>query len=588
MSQSPSSAAEPTLQPDLARCGVFAGRAWLAWVVGVLLMLPGFLPYVHHLTHVPEGSLATAYLAGDSPYYLGNARAQFEDGFSPLYALRFTPDPSTPRVYFQPETLFFGMIVKLSGERLLLSYLIFWFVGATLMARAAIALYERVVGLGTKAHWAGLVLFFWGGGLYLISGAIRGAVTGTGLAEVWHFDPFEGWWFINLGRNFVIPHETYIHAFFFTTIILVMDRKWLWALGMACVTSWAHPFTGIQMLLILGAWFFVERVIVKRPEPSWKWAGGLAVLIAIHLGYHKVLLPWISHDHYVIMQQWSVAWVFRLSSQALGFALVLALVGATVAWVRPWREVIGDPAQRLLIVWFLVTLGLVNHELFIKPVQPLHFTRGYDWIPLFLLGAPALIAGITWLTRPSRQVWGTVAAGVLGVFFMLDNIGWLADPWLYQAVGKPESTLVGTIYKPKNVEALLQRLKEPDAQGSLFINMDQGSPLGYLVASETYLRSWLSHPHCTPYFEARNAMSVEFYNSGKCPPEWDERRLLIAYGPRDRDFIVQSLEQNRMVPPYLVGMGAKVFYVNDQYVVFVVEPKVAVTGGGVLGPAGAP
>jgi hypothetical protein len=544
-------------QTTLLRRGSWS-RFWLLWLLALVLMLPAFSPYLYHFAQADLDRIPTGYLATDYPYYMANARAHFEDGFSPLYALRNSPDPDTPKVYFQPQTFLLALIYKTTGGQILLSYALFWFVGALLFSRTAIALYERLIGLTSPAHWVGLLLFFWGGGLYTLAGLARIGLSGAGWSELFHFDPFGGWWFINMGRNLVLPLETYIHAIFFLTILLLIDRKWVWAMFAALVGSWAHPFSGVQLLLIVNTWLFVEKYIAKSPEPAWKQVWPAPVLLAMHLGYHKLLLPTISHDHYVLMEQWSISWTFSFVSQLLGYALVLAMVFMTVRKYRPVRQVLADPAQRLLIVWFFVTLGLVNHELFIRPVQPLHFTRGYDWTPLFLLGAPALVALIGWLLARERRPWGPPVCVVFCLFFTLDNIAWLADPW----INKSSKVMHTAIYKTRAMQELIDRFKQPDVRDGLFVNLDFNSPVGYLITSETYVRTWTSHPACTPYFHSRIEMAEEFYATGRYPPEWDNRRLFLCFGPADRT----------VFPPFLRSMGATLFYRNDSYTVFVVEP----------------
>src|SRR6266704_3622578 len=54
------------------------------------------------------------------------------------------------------------------------------------------------------------------------------------------------------------------------------------------------------------------------------------------------------------------------------------------------KEFFRIPRNRLLAIWALVAFILANHEFAIRPIQPLHFDRGYIWIPLFLMGARSL------------------------------------------------------------------------------------------------------------------------------------------------------------------------------------------------------
>lgn len=520
-------------------------------------MLPSTLPYLQHYLATPADSLPTGYLATDFPYYIGNARAHFEDGFSPTYGLRFSPNPDTPKVYFQPQTLLLGIILKTVGDRSSLAMMIFWFIGAVIFARVALALYERFVGLHSKAHWLGLLLFFWGGGLYVLAGMARIALGMSDPAEagpLFHFDPFSGWWFINLGRNLIIPHETYIHAFFFGTIIAIFDKRWVLAAFLAFITGISHPFTGVQLLLILASWAALETILLKSKEPGWLWSLAILGILALDLGYFLVFLPHASFEQKVVQKQFEGPWNFSFIGQLLGYALVLVMLIATFIWHQSPRQMWANPVKRLLIVWFLVTFALCNHELIIAPKQPLHFTRGYDWVPLFLLGSPALIAWLTWLLTPSRRVVGGILACALSALFLLDNAAWLTIGWT--------SPYIGTaIYKPKALDDVIRRLKEPDAKGALVLNLTKTWD-GYLIVCETDQRVWATHPHLTPFFVDRRTQLQDYYEQGVFQGEWKNRKLLILFGPKDRE----------VFPPFLRNIGAELFYRNDGYTIFIAQP----------------
>jgi hypothetical protein len=532
----------------------FKSRPWLAWLLALALMLPGMLPYLQHYLATPPDAYPTGYLATDYPYYIGNARGHFEDGFSLTYGLRFSPNPDTPKIYFQPQTLLLGLILKAVGDRSSLAMMIFLLLGGILFSRVAIALYERFIGLHSRAHWVGLILFFWGGGLYVIAGLIRMA-AGAPPTELFHFDPFDGWWFINLGRNLVIPHETYIHALFLGTIVAIFDKRWVLAAFLALLTGMSHPFSGVQLLLILCAWCFLEFVILRSKEPTWRWCLAILAILTLDLGYYLVFLPKMSLDAQAVQAQMHGAWNFPFVGQLLGYALVLTMVGATLLWYQSPKEIWSHPARRLLIVWFLVTLGLCNHEFFIAPRQPLHFTRGYDWIPLFILGSPALIAWLTWLLTPSRRLIGAIGVTALSCIFLLDNAAWLTIGWT--------SPYIGTrIYKSKSMAQVIDRLKEPDLEGCLVLNLTLGWE-GYLIACETDQRVWASHPHITPFFVDRRQHLRDYYERGVFQGEWRHRRLIILFGPDDRT----------RFPPFLRNIGARDFFQNDQYTLFIAEPQ---------------
>lgn len=66
----------------------------------------------------------------------------------------------------------------------------------------------------------------------------------------------------------------------------------------------------------------------------------------------------------------------------------------------------------------LVAVGLSLHDRFFKPVQPLHFSRGYVWLPLFLRGLPALLDPV-WSPESVSDVTN---CSVCGLFLVTDNL----------------------------------------------------------------------------------------------------------------------------------------------------------------------
>jgi hypothetical protein len=110
-------------------------------------------------------------------------------------------------------------------------------VAAIVCGRVAVALFDHV---GDRSRPGGLltfVAFFWGGGLVVLAAtAFVAVVLGAGagrsgfdVAAWWSFirvvDPAGGWWFLNFGRNLVLPTEAVYHALFFGGVVLILARR---------------------------------------------------------------------------------------------------------------------------------------------------------------------------------------------------------------------------------------------------------------------------------------------------------------------------------------------------------------------------
>src|SRR5262245_48618884 len=127
------------------------GRRWLA---SLLLLAPFAYPFVTHFLGAPAGMSPSGFIQPDMPYYVGNAREHFDNGgFTLAYGLPYSPSYDTPRIYFQPQTLVLGVVMKVSGLDPAALFLLFGVVSGLACIRLALALFERRFGLTSAAHW---------------------------------------------------------------------------------------------------------------------------------------------------------------------------------------------------------------------------------------------------------------------------------------------------------------------------------------------------------------------------------------------------------------------------------------------------
>ena len=86
-------------------------------------------------------------------------------------------------------------------------------------------------------------------------------------------------------------------ALFFGAILCLMRRRYRAVLGFMFLESLSHPFTGIQLLLIVLTFSVLERVVNASTAPPVWFASTTAVLAAAHLGYYVFLLKALSPEH---------------------------------------------------------------------------------------------------------------------------------------------------------------------------------------------------------------------------------------------------------------------------------------------------
>ena len=484
------------------------------WLAALVLLLPAAGLYASHFAHARSDpqKVATGFLVYDMPYYLANARELFDPGsLHASYGNPFSPAPETPRIYFQPMTLLYGLTWQWTGLDPGTVFLAFGLLFGVLWLRLVIEAYEEWVGLGSRLHWLGLVCFVWGGGLLAAAGT---AAAGPG--GLLRFDPSEGWWCLNLGRNLVLPTEALYHALAFGCILALVRERFALAFAALALLSASHPFAGIQFLLIVSAWSFQERWLQRNTSVPPLLLAGCAVLTVLHLAYYLFFLPSFE-EHASVMQQWTLPYNLDWQNMLPAYALVGGLALFRVRSAERAKRLLAEPQQRLLLAWFGVTFLLANHEWFITARQPIHFTRGHIWTPLFLLGGPTLLALFAWLRGRSARALGVLGPAAVCAVLLADNALWLR----HQA--RQPTGIYLTPAAQRVFEDLSQR--EPRDRGALVVSNNES--LSYLAMTYTPLRAWMSHWAVTPFAEQRRAEVEAYFQKGELPEAWLQRRLYV-------------------------------------------------------------
>lgn len=486
------------------------------WLLAFLLILPVAIFYAGHYAHnngvtrIPSGLVLY-----DMPYYLSNAREHFDDGkFHLLYSNPFSERVDSKRIYFQPLTFFMALLWYLFSINPVAIFIGIGFAASFLFMRVLVQIYDELFGLDTPAKALGLPCFAWGGGLLALAGIAAHAVSNPSNPSPFFLDPFDGWWFLNLGRNMVFPTEAFYHLLVFLMALQFVRGKMTPGMTMLFFLAMSHPFTGAQFLLIVNGWLVLEKFVFKNPDVKFGHIGFGFVTGVLTLAYYLVYLP-MDPEHKSVMEQWTVPFNIPFLSAALGYALV-----AVFAWVRlrkmEWfRSAFAAPFNRLLAIWAIVSFLLEKHEWFIKPHQPAHFTRGYTWAALFLLGAPVLIGLFDkCLAARAKALKIALSAGLVGVF-LIDNALWLG----YQTVNP-----AGIYYTKEDKEVMTWVETSKDiAKTDLLVSNDD--MLSYYLTVTTPLKVVYGHQYCTPFARERIRDIIHFFHGERDP--WPDRDLLI-------------------------------------------------------------
>jgi len=480
--------------------------------VALLLSLPALIPLGNAgISPLLKGRVPTGFVQYEMPYYLANGRQFFNQGFHLTYSNPYA-GYNAPNIYFQPHILLLGLMQQI-GLDPGVTFNVFGLLALFFAATAAARFYAEAVGAETGAKKIGFICFFWGGGMLTLFGLATVLLTGHPLSSVWKHDPGNGWWMLNFGRNLVYPTEAYYHGVFLLSLLCLMQRRFALSLGFAVLLSCSHPFTGLTLSLILIAWSAIELAIGSAAV-TMRYLLGAVLIAALHVSYYLFWLNRFS-EHRAVQAQWQLKWLYP----PVTFIPALIIVGYFA--IRRIKSTsfrcFRDSRMRLFAVWFLVVLALTQHNLVMRPIQPIHFAHGYDWMALFFLGSGPLIALLDRLLKLSIPWVKLGAIALLLAFFLTDNAAWLGA----NAFHNDESLSLSV-----DQNGALRWLSVHLTPGDMVICQDQ--LISYLVSTYTPARSWQGHRRLTPDFLRRHEEVDRFFREGTVPEEWRRPGLFYA------------------------------------------------------------
>lgn len=484
-------------------------------------MLAFFAGYLFN--HTP-GYSPTGLIMEDNALYLSYARQYLDaDQLQLFYSNPFNDSGNYPAIYFQTQSVLLALAMKtgISAGFIMLFFVILF---SLLCFRLLISIYDMLMP-GSRYRTIGIILFAWGGGLLALAGIpvhfMRPPDGQDFFDRIFFLDPGWGWWGLNLGRSFFITCEAYYHFLFLLTVLLILKKQWKGALISLFILSISHPFTGIELLGILVAWLFWEKILVKNRDIPWYFAIGTGLVMAFHIFYYLRYLNQFA-DHQSVSEQFSVNWRLRFFSMIPAYAIVAPLAILAVFHYSKPREFFRESHNRLFLSWLVVVLLLVNHELFMKPRQPIHFTRGYDWTGFFLLGLPALPRLLDWLKKWKT---GPLATALFIALFLSDNFLWITN--YIRFTNKTTSVM----YLSPEQREILETLDKNADNKTLLLSND--FDLSLLSAVYTKAYPWISNPYTTPFYAKKKAAYLHYLATGQPDSSWAGRKLVFLFNRKD-------------------------------------------------------
>jgi hypothetical protein len=301
----------------------------------------------------------------------------------------------------------------------------------------------------------------------------------------------------------------------------------------------------------VACWSISNRFILKKKLPNFIFLSIVVALFIFHLGYYLFFLN-TSPEHRLVQEAMSNAWNFPFESQVFAYAPLLLLIVWNLFRLQGRKFLIEDNRMFFLTIWAIISLLLANHELFIEPKQPLHFTRGYIWIPLFLLASKQLVFLIERIIERRNFFLKIALLLILTTGALSDNLFWFGSQ-IHSAVAGKKSL---GFYLSNNDKEVLNLMNSPEYDRALVVSSDH--LLGYIATVYSPLRSWVSHGFNTPYYDIRVNEIQGFFERGETQPEWGDRRL----------FVISLATGDYQWRENIISSGLREVLRNSQYVVY--------------------
>ena len=448
----------------------------------------------------------TGFIHEDMPYYVANGREIFERGNGFAYANPYDPSPNAPVIYFHWLILLLGIGTQKLGLEPGAMFVALGAMGGLAMSWLTLKLVQRVLPRTEYAREL-FVATMWGGGFLCFGQFIMNLRSGAAPGEnLLAFDPGNGLWFLNWGRNLVFPTEAVYHALVAACWLSELKGKHWLAIFFGALLAATHPWSGLEVIGTLAA-YWALRMLFDTTQTCTRYFIASLACVAAFLWYNMVYLPSFA-QHAALQETWKLAWRLEPISIALAWLPIACLTYIRV--VRDRKTVGWNEA--FLALAFGVAFSLSIHDRFMRPTQPLHFTRGYVFMPLVLLSLP-LIQDAVLAVRQRVGVGVFAFAGVFAVGVLsFDNAVFLSAQ-----VNKQQRN-DAAYFLTDSERDVLNWIRENNLES---VALSENANLGYLSATYTALRPYVGHFYNTPHRTIREEQRQAFFNSnGALETEW--------------------------------------------------------------------
>ena len=489
------------------------GKKQTKWTLLFLSILPVFIITISilfwYIKPLPD-EVFLGFSQAEQPVYLVLSKKVAEEGSFIFYSSPYAIEEDFPRIYTHLLPLLIGYTWKLTGVPLLTLWWIIRVVFGPIMFLLAFKILSEYI---TDNNYLipGAILLGFGGGLAYLHAFLGSLILGDDFVTGWMLleAPYD-WWFTNLFRVAYYPLEIFTHVLFFSSVYLFLRKKYTYSAVIFFLTWWAHPFTGALLTAIYMVFFVIEISLYKRDLiKAFLPFGGITLLFTV---YYLFWIPSIPLAKELMTS-------FRISSSPKHISLLLYPSAWGIFLFLPMlnrRNIFKEDKTRFLLYWIVVNLILINHDLLIKPgFQPMHFTRGYLFVPLCILS----ILGLSRFFRANNT---TLILIVLIILSLPDNALFVYkfatlggdDAELEYILTDDAESLPTYHTNPLRIREsqwdVLQKLKREEKKQVL---VSGDNIINFLIPLYTDHKTLLGHPEYVPHFNEKRDTTVAYFKT---------------------------------------------------------------------------
>ena len=490
-----------------------------SWAFAFLLTTPVFYLYALHFFNHDTSHIPAGFFQWEHILYMGCSREYFTGNATLFYDWPILNTYGNGAVFFQPQFLVLGYLWKFLQISPGILMTLFCFVFSISTIRIVIAIFEKIIP-ACKYNKLIILLFCWGGGILSICGLVLNFILFKGNIQtipqhIFFLDPADGTWCLNFGRSLIYPLEAYYHFLFVACIWFVLKKDFIKTFLLMLLLIVSHPYTSIEIISIVLVWLSIELFYLKNTAIKKRDFALMLTAFFLYFILHAGIMNRIE-IYRQINKLNSLDWNYKAWHFVPAYAIVWWLTFFCIKNVAAFKKHFSNSNNRLFFCWGMVAFLLSVHGFAIKPIQPIHFTRGYVYAGFFLCSIPAL--QLLMVKYLKNTIKGYFFLCCLLFIFLFDNITWFG--LLAQNKNSPG------VYFTKEEDGLIDFFKHENAE-SIAIGNELNYELNAAIQLYSPTKGWIPHPLLTFNIDEKRRAVDSLFIKNKLDHQWKNQPVYL-------------------------------------------------------------